>query len=99
MTGPKGYWVARIDVQDEAAYGAYIAANGVAFAKFGARFIVRGGPGTGKSVVAINALVALIGAQKNAAYVSKNAAPREVYKGKLLGALTKSKYDSLFLGS
>ena len=44
MTGPKGYWVARIDVQDEAAYGAYIAANGVAFAKFGARFIVRGGP-------------------------------------------------------
>ncbi len=62
-------------------------------------FIVRGGPGTGKSVVAINALVALIGAQLNAAYVSKNAAPREVYKGKLLGALTKSRYDSLFLGS
>jgi uncharacterized protein (DUF1330 family) len=44
MSEPKGYWVARIDVQDEAAYGAYIAANGVAFAKFGARFIVRGGP-------------------------------------------------------
>ncbi|MDP4729011.1 MAG: DUF2075 domain-containing protein, partial [Schleiferiaceae bacterium] len=62
-------------------------------------FIVRGGPGTGKSVVAINALVALIGAQLNAAYVSKNAAPREVYKGKLLGVYTKTKYDSLFLGS
>jgi DUF2075 family protein len=62
-------------------------------------FIVRGGPGTGKSVVAINALVALIGAKLNTAYVSKNAAPREVYKGKLLGVYTKTKYDSLFLGS
>lgn len=62
-------------------------------------FIVRGGPGTGKSVVAINALVALLRAEKNAAYVSKNAAPREVYKGKLLGVYTKTKYDSLFLGS
>lgn len=62
-------------------------------------FIVRGGPGTGKSVVAINLLVAAINKHLNAAYVSKNAAPRAVYKGKLLGAMTKSRYDSLFLGS
>lgn len=44
MTEPKGYWIARIDVHDEAAYRDYIAANGTAFARFGARFIVRGGP-------------------------------------------------------
>ncbi len=61
--------------------------------------IVRGGPGTGKSVVAINLVVAAISKHLNSAYVSKNAAPRAVYKGKLLGAMTKSRYDSLFLGS
>lgn len=41
---PKGYWIARVDVLDEERYRSYIAANAVAFAKFGARFVVRGGP-------------------------------------------------------
>jgi uncharacterized protein (DUF1330 family) len=40
---PKGYWIARVDVHDPEAYKAYVAANATAFAKFGARFIVRGG--------------------------------------------------------
>jgi len=61
--------------------------------------IVQGGPGTGKSVVAINILVALISKRKNAAYVSKNAAPREVYQDRLFGAMTKSRFKTLFLGS
>jgi uncharacterized protein (DUF1330 family) len=39
----KGYWIARVDVQDPEGYQAYVAENAVAFAKFGARFIVRGG--------------------------------------------------------
>lgn len=39
----KGYWIGRIDVRDEAAYQAYIAANAEAFAKYGGRFVVRGG--------------------------------------------------------
>ncbi len=40
----KGYWIARVDVSDEAGYKSYIAANAKAFAKFEGRFIVRGGP-------------------------------------------------------
>jgi uncharacterized protein (DUF1330 family) len=39
----KGYWIGRIDVQNPEGYKAYVEANGVAFAKFGARFLVRGG--------------------------------------------------------
>lgn len=39
----KGYWIGRVDVSDADAYKAYVAANGAAFAKFGARFLVRGG--------------------------------------------------------
>jgi uncharacterized protein (DUF1330 family) len=38
----KGYWIGRVDVQDPEAYKAYMEANGAAFAKFGARFVVRG---------------------------------------------------------
>jgi uncharacterized protein (DUF1330 family) len=39
----KGYWIARVDVHDAEAYKAYVAANAVAFAKYDAKFIVRGG--------------------------------------------------------
>ena len=39
----KGYWVARVDVHNAEAYKDYVAANGAAFAKFGGRFVVRGG--------------------------------------------------------
>jgi uncharacterized protein (DUF1330 family) len=39
----KGYWIAHVDVKDAEAYKAYVAANGEAFAKFGARFLVRAG--------------------------------------------------------
>jgi DUF2075 family protein len=61
--------------------------------------VVRGGPGTGKSVVAINLLVELTKRQHFAQYISKNSAPREVYKAKLTGTLTKSRFDKLFTGS
>jgi uncharacterized protein (DUF1330 family) len=39
----KGYWIVRVDVTNPDAYKNYVAANGAAFAKFGARFLVRGG--------------------------------------------------------
>ena len=37
----KGYWVARVDVENEEAYAKYRSLNAVAFAKYGAKFIVR----------------------------------------------------------
>jgi uncharacterized protein (DUF1330 family) len=40
---PKGYWIARFAINDQARYDAYRALNGEAFRKFGARFLVRGG--------------------------------------------------------
>lgn len=40
---PKAYWIARVDVNDPDGYAPYAAANPVIFAKFGARFVVRGG--------------------------------------------------------
>ena len=61
--------------------------------------IVEGGPGTGKTVLAINLLVALTGKGLLARYVSKNAAPREVYKSKLTGTIARTKFDNLFSGS
>jgi uncharacterized protein (DUF1330 family) len=39
----KGYWIARVDVTNPDGYQSYVKANGVAFRKFGAKFIVRGG--------------------------------------------------------
>ncbi|MEO0391511.1 MAG: DUF1330 domain-containing protein [Pseudomonadota bacterium] len=40
---PKGYWIAHNIVSDAEAYKAYQAANGAVFARYGARFLVRGG--------------------------------------------------------
>jgi uncharacterized protein (DUF1330 family) len=40
---PKGYWIARVDVHNQAEYDAYRALNAVAFAKYGGKFLVRGG--------------------------------------------------------
>lgn len=40
---PKGYWIGRIDVHDEDVYAGYREAAGPAYARFGGRFLVRGG--------------------------------------------------------
>lgn len=61
--------------------------------------IVEGGPGTGKSVLAINLLVKLIDQNLVTMYVTKNAAPRNIYSVKLKGAFKKSHIDNLFKGS
>lgn len=62
-------------------------------------FIVKGGPGTGKSVLAINLLVKLIQEDYFAMYVTKNNAPRDVYAAKLKGTMKKKSIDNLFKGS
>lgn len=62
-------------------------------------FIVKGGPGTGKSVVAVNLLGTLIGRERNVRYVSKNAAPRAVYETRLVGSFRRTQINNLFSGS
>ena len=61
--------------------------------------IVKGGPGTGKSVIAVNLLAELTMRDQMVQYVSKNSAPRDVYKRKLKGDFKKSSIDNLFKGS
>lgn len=61
--------------------------------------IVRGGPGTGKSIVAVNLLVELTKLGLLAKYVTKNAAPRAVYEAMLTGTLRKTQITNLFSGS
>lgn len=48
--------------------------------------IIQGGPGTGKSVLAVNLLMEYINQSLHASYVTKNSAPREAF----LQLLTKS---------
>lgn len=63
-------------------------------------YIIHGGPGTGKTVLAINMLVAILNMNKNVMYVTKNSAPREVYRKKLTdGKYRKAYVDNLFKGS
>ena len=64
--------------------------------------IIKGGAGTGKSVVAINALGQLLnnneaGHRLNAVYVTSNAAPRTLYTEELVaGDYRKNVIDALF---
>ena len=61
--------------------------------------IVEGGPGTGKSVVAINLLVATTELALVSQYVTRNAAPRAVYETKLAGTMRKTHIGNLFKSS
>lgn len=54
----KGYWIARVDVRDAEGYKDYVAAAKLAFDRFGAKFVVRGGtadavegPGRARNVI------------------------------------------------
>lgn len=61
--------------------------------------VVEGGPGTGKSVLAINLLVELTKRSMVAQYVTRNATPRNIYSAKLKGDFRKTHIDNLFKGS
>ncbi|MFA6338149.1 MAG: DUF2075 domain-containing protein [Clostridiaceae bacterium] len=60
--------------------------------------IVKGGPGTGKTVVAINLLAKLTNEGLFVQYTSKNSAPRNVYAKKLTGH-KKSSISNMFKGA
>ena len=63
-------------------------------------YIIHGGPGTGKSVLAINLLVVILNLSQNVMYITKNSAPRDVYRKKLTeGKYRKAYVDNLFKGS
>ena len=61
--------------------------------------ICQGGPGTGKSVIAVRLLAELTARGQFVQYVSKNSAPRQVYLEKLKGEVRKSSVDNMFKGS
>ncbi|MBR4948559.1 MAG: DUF2075 domain-containing protein [Clostridiales bacterium] len=61
--------------------------------------ICKGGPGTGKTVIAVNLLAELTQRNQLVQYVSKNSAPRQVYLRKLKGIMKKSSIDNMFKGS
>lgn len=61
--------------------------------------IVLGGPGTGKSVLAINLLVKFTNQDLVTQYVTKNSAPRKVFFEKLRGKFKQNYVNNLFKGS
>lgn len=61
--------------------------------------IIKGGPGTGKSVVAIQLTARMTAERLLVQYVSKNSAPRNVYASRLSGSFRKSWVNNLFKGS
>ena len=83
---------------------AEIVETAVDSAKYGGKrtIIIKGGAGTGKSVVAVNALGQMInnkeaGHRLNAVYVTANAAPRYLYTEELIaGDYTKGAVEGLF---
>ena len=53
--------------------------------------LIQGGPGTGKSVLAVNLLMHFITSSCNAAYVTKNSAPRQAF----LSILSQNKAENI----
>ena len=63
-------------------------------------FIIKGGPGTGKSVIAVSLLCYLINKGYSSAYVTQSTAPREVYFKKLRQEKYRLSYiKSLFVSA
>lgn len=61
--------------------------------------ICKGGPGTGKSVIAVNLLSELTQRHQLVQYTSKNSAPRNVYLKRLKGTKVVSSVNNMFKGS
>lgn len=62
--------------------------------------VIQGGPGTGKSVIAVSLLAKLLNMGHSCAYVTKNAAPRNVFSELLIRGNKTARYvANLFKGS
>ncbi len=61
--------------------------------------IIKGGPGTGKSVISVNLLGALLKDEQKAVFVAPNAAFRDVMVERLARENTKIRLRDLFMGS
>lgn len=61
--------------------------------------IVKGGAGTGKTVLAINLLADLTNEGMVCQYTTKNSAPRNVFRTKLHKGMTFNSVDNMFKGS
>lgn len=55
--------------------------------------VIQGGPGTGKSVLAVNLLMEFIKRELNSSYVTKNSAPREAFLSILTHSNVKKMVD------
>ncbi len=55
--------------------------------------VIQGGPGTGKSVLAVNLLMQFISQRLNASYVTKNSAPRNAFLSILTHSDAKKRVD------
>lgn len=75
-----------------------MAKNAVAFGNKKV-LVIEGGPGTGKTVLAINLMVELIKTNIVSFYVTRNGSPRAVFKRKLQGKFKKEFIDSCFQNS
>ena len=80
-------------------YEACLCTGSLASAECPQVMVIEGGPGTGKTVLAVNLLVKLTSMGLVCKYVSKNAAPRRVYESKLVGTIKKTQFSNLFTGS
>lgn len=61
--------------------------------------IIKGGPGTGKSVISLNLLKTLLEDHLNAVFVAPNASFRETLVKKLAGTVPRARLKNLFMGS
>jgi DUF2075 family protein len=85
--------------EQKVAYEIALAAIGKSSSNCRQVVIVTGGPGTGKSVVAINLLAEITKRGLLGRYVSKNAAPRSVYQARMTGSFRQGEIANLFGGS
>lgn len=86
--------------EQKVAYEAALQAGRTATADDRKVVLIQGGPGTGKSVVAINLLAKLTAEGLNCRYVTRNAAPRAVFQAQLTGVRHRGhKYEGFFVSS